>query len=434
MSKRTISEVAVRFMPFIVARYVTGMRFVLLRIVAPILRLLSPLGNWKRKRVLYVGQCYYNTWYLSRALRKLGWDADVLNWDPSDASQKFYHGEDFRLSYSGNVGKHLRFYLWALCRYDVFHFSNKGGIQFGEYVSRFFSDILGSGFEIRFLKALGKKVVYTNNGCLDGVSQTAFRKWGPYPVCGICRWRDNPAVCSDERNLEWGAFRNEVADYQCLLGGNRADYNDAPTVHEVPEFYCLDSDMWHPNLDIPEQYRHPFSSDTILLYHAVGNYDARSDDDGVNIKSTHIYKPLVEELKADGHAVEMIFYTNVPNKEIRFYQAQADIFLEMLTYGWFGANAREAMMLGKPVVCFLRPEWLDSARKEIPEYIDELPIVVANPENIKDVLLDLITNKEKRHDIGRRSREFAMKWHSAEAGANRFDRIYSNLLGHNEES
>ena len=32
-------------------------------------------------RVLYAGQSYYNTWYLSRALRKLGWRADVLNWD-----------------------------------------------------------------------------------------------------------------------------------------------------------------------------------------------------------------------------------------------------------------------------------------------------------------------------------------------------------------
>ena len=37
----------------------------------------------------------------------------------------------------------------------------------------------------------------------------------------------------------------------------------------------------------------------------------------------------------------------------------------MLTYGFFGAGAREAMMLGKPVVCYLRDEWLDQMRAEI---------------------------------------------------------------------
>ncbi len=44
-------------------------------------------GGSSPGRVLYVGQSYYNAWYLSRELRKLGWKADVLNWDPNPASQ-----------------------------------------------------------------------------------------------------------------------------------------------------------------------------------------------------------------------------------------------------------------------------------------------------------------------------------------------------------
>ena len=71
-----------------------------------------------------------------------------------------------------------------------------------------------------------------------------------------------------------------------------------------------------------------------------------------------------------------------------------------LSFGWFGATAREAMMLGKPVICYLRPEWLASARREVPEYIDELPIVSATPETIRDVLVDLVLNPEKRRAIG----------------------------------
>jgi glycosyltransferase involved in cell wall biosynthesis len=201
-------------------------------------------------------------------------------------------------------------------------------------------------------------------------------------------------------------------------------------VHEVPEFYCLDKYLWHPDVEIPAHYRLPgLAKDGVRLYHAVGNRSERTRKDGVNIKSSHIYLPLVDRLRAEGCQIELIEPTGIPNKEVRYLQAQADIFLEMLTYGWFGANAREAMMLGKPVICFLRPEWLESARQEIPDYIDELPIVGATPQTVESVLRDLIADKENRLEIGRRSREFAVKWHSAEAGARRFDRIYSELLG-----
>ena len=118
----------------------------------------------------------------------------------------------------------------------------------------------------------------------------------------------------------------------------------------------------------------------------------------------------------------------MPNKNVRYYQAQSDIVVDMLTYGWFGAGVREALMLGKPVVCYLRPEWLESMRAEIPGYVDELPIVSATPENVREVLIDLIDNPGKRREIGQWGREFAVKWHSSKAGARRFDRIYSELL------
>jgi glycosyltransferase involved in cell wall biosynthesis len=128
-----------------------------------------------------------------------------------------------------------------------------------------------------------------------------------------------------------------------------------------------------------------------------------------------------------------MFYENVPNRDLRYYQVQADIVVDMLTYGFFGATAREAMMLGKPVVCYLRPEWLDSMRAEIPDYVDELPVVSATPDTVREVLVDLIDHPEKRAEIGRRSREFAVKWHSSRAAGRRLDAIYSGLLAGDPE-
>jgi glycosyltransferase involved in cell wall biosynthesis len=383
-----------------------------------------------KKRVLYSGMSYYNTWYLSRALRELGWKADTLDWDTHRENAAFYHGSDEILVSEGKgaLRDHLAYYRWAVRNYDVFHFTGVLGFRFSNLLHNWVAKRFKPYAEIRLLKRLGKTIVYSGNGCLDGVSQTSFASWGERPVCLDCVWRDVPSVCSDERNLAWGELRNELADYQVLMGGNRADHNLDPRCHEVPEYYCLDPEFWYPDLIVPSNYRLPIGQDTVKLFLGVGNFDHRTDlTTNRNVKSTHIYFPLVEQLKAEGHDTELIFFKNVPNKELRYYQAQADVVVDMLTFGWYGANVREALMLGKPVVCYLRPEWLATMREEIPDFVDELPIVSATPETVHDVLVDLIENPEKRREIGRRSRRFALKWHSATAAARQFDSIYTGL-------
>jgi hypothetical protein len=204
-----------------------------------------------------------------------------------------------------------------------------------------------TGADIRWLKRLGKKIVYSHTGCLDGVSQTSFSKWGPTPICNECAWQHVPAVCSDERNLHWGRLRNSVCDYQVSMGGNRVDYNDDPRVHEIQQFYCLDPDVWRPDLPIPEEYRLPDAAGAVRIYHAVGNFDLRTNSlTQVNVKSTHIYVPLIQRMQASGLPVELVFMKDKPNLVVRYYQAQSDIICDMLTFGFYGANVREGLMLG----------------------------------------------------------------------------------------
>lgn len=437
-----------------------------------------------KKSILFAGQSFYHCWYLSRELRKLGWQADVLNFDANPSSQMFYHGEDFRLEYKftkENGLKNIEFYLNSLLRYQIFHFSNSNGIYFlnksydlrkldklnpttqsvltwvwkyllkdGKRLDRawrlitkiglkrtskliyHYSPYFADNWDIRLIKLLGKKITYSNNACLDGVSQTSFSKWKTAieneSVCDICIWKNQPTVCSDEKNLSWGKFRNEMTDYQFLLGGNRADYNIGTNILEMPYTYCLDKNLWNPDMLVPSNYQLPIPADTVKIYHAVGNFDNRSSLGIHNIKSTHIYIPLVDKLKNEGYKVELIFFKDVPNVQVRYYQLQADIFVDMLTYGFFGSNIREGMMLGKVCICYLRPEWLEQMRAEIPEYVDELPIVNANPNNIEEVLKDLIGNKEKCLQIGRKSRDFAVKWHSSENAAKFFDSFYTKII------
>lgn len=441
----------------------------------------------KKKSVLFVGQAYYNAWFLSRSLRKLGWKADLMNIDSNPANQNYYWGEDFILP--ADVKSRIELYIQCLNQYDVFHFSNRGGIYFVSYrlteknsfkmlirfsffvflwllcrfIFRYNLNLIKSAFcrlglavytpdfkftltetefnnflfkytrgfpvqwDIYLLKALGKKIVYSNNGCNDGVTPSTFSKWGPHDVCRtVCAWYGT-SVCTDKDAKTWGRFRNFIADFQVLSGGNRGDYNRTKKAHEVPEFYCLDQKFWNVDLEIPQKYELKIPRDVIRIYHSVGNYKNRTKG-GVNIKSSHIYFPLIEELRAEGYKVELVFCHDIPSKDVRYVMSQCDIVVDMLTFGWFGANIREAMMLGIPTICFIRPEWLKDVEKEIPDYARELPVISANPDTIKQVLIKMIEDVNWRRDIGARSRDFAVKWHSSEVAGEKFNKIYTKLL------
>lgn len=438
----------------------------------------------KDKSVLFIGNAYYNHWYLSRELNKLGWDTKLVNTDLDDSNMNFYHGQDY--SYASNDLKStknkLKLYLYLVRNYNIFHFANVNGIAIlSDYYSYgvsnkktflfkpinfllkfFFKNILNYNINLIYLcvKLLGfnvsnflikklahhlpahwdvllikknnKKIVYTNNGCLDGVLKSSFNKWSTpdnNPICTtICHYKDREDICSDILNKKWAEFRNKVADYQCLLGGNRVDYNLANTVHECPWVYALDKNFWNPDLLIPTNYLLALPKSTVKLFHSVGNFEHRNQQNKLTIKSTHIYFDTVDKLKKRGFDVELIFFKDVPNKIIRYYQLQADIIVDMLSFGFFGANIREGLMLGKPCVCYLRPEWLEQMKTEIPEYVEELPVISASPSNIEEVLIDLINNPEKRKNIGLKSRAFAEKWHASDVAAKKFEQIYSNLL------
>ena len=387
-------------------------------------------GSGLNKSVLFVGTCYYNAWYLSRALREHGWQTTVLTY-PGDMSERFGHGWDVKLDFDeGARATALRSpqVLKLFLSHKIIHFSGVHNLRMLYFCSprRWPKE---TGQDIRWLKRLGKKIVYTHTGCLDGVSQSSFARWDERSLCNDCPWQHVPTICSDELNLSWGKLRNSLCDYQVGMGGNRVDYNDDPRVHETQQFYCLDPDVWRPDLSIPDEFRLPDSQGKVRIYHSVGNYDLRTDAaTQVNMKSTHIYVPVIRRMKEAGLPVELVFVKDKPNLEVRYYQAQSDIVCDMLTFGFFGANVREALMLGKPVVCYLRPEWLNNIAQEHPQFVAELPVVSATPDTVESVLTDLVANPEKRRELGRRGREFALKWYSPDVAATMFDRIYTDLI------
>ncbi len=70
----------------------------------------------------------------------------------------------------------------VLDEYDILHFTGVNNLRYFYFINPFLFDSMPIGWDVLLLKQIGKKIVYTNTGCLDGVAQSSFREWPPEPV------------------------------------------------------------------------------------------------------------------------------------------------------------------------------------------------------------------------------------------------------------
>lgn len=143
-------------------------------------------------------------------------------------------------------------------------------------------------------------------------------------------------------------------------------------------------------------------------------------------KGTQYLLDAAAELRREGVCLELVLVEHTSREQARLAYERADIAVDQLLAGWYGAFAVEAMCLGKPVVSYLREP--DLAR--LPQaFATELPIIPATPATVKEVLRDLLTRRRNElPELGRRARRFAEKWHDPRKIAAETVRDYELLL------
>lgn len=127
------------------------------------------------------------------------------------------------------------------------------------------------------------------------------------------------------------------------------------------------------------------------------------------IKGTRHVIRAVDDLRAGGHDVELLLVEGRSRSEAVDALRTADVFVDQLLVGWYGAAAVEAMALGRTVVAHIDPG--DRSRTP-PDFQRDLPIIEATPASLEAVLGALA--RERRDELaalGARGRAFAERWH-----------------------
>lgn len=370
------------------------------------LLLAYPVGAWSRSasarrrrrgekpRILRAPIPIISIHYAARAERQRGYTSDTLVYRTYRTHSRGLFGRDLSWLMSLPVFRELVPYgafLWALARYDIFVFFFDGGLLGETPVWR---------LELPLLRRAGKHVVaYPYGADVRLASRTrAMGGWHAYS--------DIPVGEDDRDEADVAARLEEFGRWASVILGCADHVVDLPRLDGL--FYLpIDVDEWQATAS-PQ-------GDVVRVVHAPNH---------PQYKGTRYVVDAVDQLRAEGEAVELVLVQGVSVDATRRIYERAHIAVDQLLVGAYGQFAIECMALGRPVVCYLNPRFAGHH----PEW-EEAPIVSATPETIADEVRRLVRSPELRAELGARGPEYVRRYHSLEAVGAQMATIYEQLAG-----
>lgn len=290
---------------------------------------------------------------------------------------KFEYKTDFILEYAPNNIDFVKGLLDDyISEYDVFHFHMRPLLFSKHYY-------YPTGIDLIMLRCAGKKVFFHFRGS-EARLASVFEQCSPYNYVS-----ENPdslftSFVEHEQKV-FIEFVNGVCHKVFVPDPELQTY--VPEALIVPRI--IDLKKW--------QYVENEPSDVLKVVHAPSR---------PVVKGTKDVLAAIEKLRAEGLQIDFRLVENIPNNEAIELYKWADVVIDQLRIGWYGVLAVEAMALGKTVISYIR----DDLKHYLPY---PLPIAIANPDNLYDVLKDLALNPDKAHSIGIRGRKYVEELHDS---------------------
>ena len=340
-----------------------------------------------------------NPWALSRAERFLGFKSDLWLCE----AHKFYDNCDLNIglkdfSIPGEIKKYSLFKK-ALHKYDVFHFNF--GFSFLDYPYAALDYL-----DLPVLKKMGKKIIMTFQG--DDARQKGYFvsrfKEGPYP---------SQNISIKDRLADWRKRERikKIARFADKIYALNPDllYVLPPEAEFLP--YAVEKIEFSSPLSIRQSFK---KTDRINIVHAPSHRFA---------KGTDYIIPVIKKLQ-DKYPLNFILVENMPQEKAKAIYAQADIAIDQLIVGWYGAFAVEMMGLGIPTIAYLRKEDLE----EFVPFYQEIPVVNANKETLEKKLIILLEDASLRQKLGDLSKKYVQKYHNPLTIASHLKKVYEDLV------
>lgn len=284
--------------------------------------------------------------------------------------------------------------IWAMLRFDVFHYFFDRGLMRPQ--GRSGVDLQ----ELEWLRAAGKRVYAFAYGA-DVRLRARTLALGRWNFCVDCPSPMTFCLCDDEKGRAQldGICARITAPI--ALGDMLAYPPGARNLHYWP-------------IDVAAtQARRPDAIEKrnggpLRIAHAPNHK---------HFKGSSYLEAAIETLRAEGAEIDYVKVQGVANTQVIRMFAEADIVADQFIGGAFGYTALEAMALGKPVMTFVRGA-------DLVEAPHECPLINVTPDTLVEVLRWCVTHRDSLARIGAQGEAYVRRWHSVEAVAARFGDLY----------
>ena len=387
----------------------------LFSIVVPIVWLLKKLHETSSSElpsVVFGATPLINSKYHSSALQMLGIDSVTV---VRGVYLKINKRQDFDIVFGVVDDSDSGWYRWytiLVMRYVLFTRLLWQKDVFFYYFDGFYlkTNRLFHELELRTLKLLGKKIValpYGTDVTTVSTSVDAIRKYvlvKQYPLLAV-----NEEVIKSQVNLF-----TRFADV--IIGATVIGPEYLPRVDYLCSSHlCIDEQTWTPHYGPPRDIHDP-----MRVLHAPNHRF---------VKGTQFLIDAIEQLQLKGLNIELILLEGVQNDELKQTMADSHIIAEQFVMGWHGLFGLEGMALGKPVLCYLRPDIHQLYTQY--SFFESCPIVNTSVDQIEENLRWLYEHPEKCEELGRQGRRYVERFHSLEAMGGFFKGIIQEVW-HNE--
>lgn len=333
----------------------------------------------------------------SKLMRKLGYRSKSLVFTVYFITNKFDVNLQ-RLTHNPLVSPLFpnMLFLWSLLRYDVYHFFYDGGLWSGmKIVPR------ARWLEFPLLRLAGKRIVANAYGA-DVRTRLRDEMWQPWNLCAECPEPGMHCLCDDQKGIVNAKYYRDWCN-ELVAMGDMHDY----IYGSRPDFVHWPIDVNEVKFVGAQQHDGP-----LIVAHSPNHR---------HFKGTRFIEAAIKSLRERGFNVVLDIIERVPNDEAKRRYAAADIVFAQCILGWPGFTEIESMAVGKPVLTYVRDE--DRYLPHVPGWA---PISVT-PDTAEQVLAELLSDPEKRAELGRRGRKHVEEYWSYEACGVHYDALHKRL-------
>lgn len=351
-----------------------------------------------------------NNKYWSNALKKIGFSSRTMMFSyqasinrPEDFDIDVYKLVNLRWrflqsAYGYSLASYVGF-LYAICKFDIFHHPFLGG---------FLGDTPLWRMEAPLLRLAGKRIVTIPIG-FDAYLYSQIIDPSLHHVLLMYSSDSAKREGQIRRRIEYWTKWSDVIIIGTMIDG--LGRWDIPAFNMV----TVDTDLWQQK----ERYsRSDGVSGVVKIMHSPNHH---------GFKGTEFVVEAVEGLRAEGLKVELILVQGKQNQEVRrLMLEEADILAEQFIATAYALNGIEGMASGLPVLANLEHEAYTRFFRRY-SYLNECPVLSTTPETLKENLRLLVTNPQLREDLGRAGRLYVEKYHSEQAAQYLFSAIYDKI-------